>query len=234
MIRSLTYAGHSALFLHTNRVVAAIDPWLETNPRCPRELKEPKQLDLIILTHGHSDHAGDAVRLAKEYGAKVAATFELAMLLIEEGIPERQVVPMNKGGTAEIDGLKVTLTHAFHSNSFDTATGPAYAGEACGVVVRDGTHAIYHAGDTALFGDMDLIRATYAPQIALLPIGDRFTMGPIEAAEAARRIGAKRNIPIHYATFGPLTGTPEAFVRACRERDLDATILEPGASLQLD
>src|SRR5579862_4650578 len=116
------YAGHSALFLYDSDFVSAIDPWLDGNPLCPDDLKNPSRIDLIVLTHGHSDHAGDAVRLQKLTGAKVAATFELAMIMIQEGVPGEAVIPMNKGGTAVVGRYRVTLTHAFHSSSYDSPT----------------------------------------------------------------------------------------------------------------
>lgn len=232
-IQNLTYAGHSAVFFQTENSVIAVDPWLAGNPRCPESLKEPHKLDLIVLTHGHADHASDAVRLAKSTGASIAATYELAMLMISEGVPEGHVIPMNKGGSAKWNGLSITLTHAFHSSSYDTATGPVYAGEPCGVVLGDGQQHIYHAGDTALFSDMALIGQRYSPSLALLPIGDVYTMGPAEAAQAAELLGVKRAIPIHYATFPGLTGTADEFKAECGTRGIEAIVLEPGAAHEL-
>lgn len=214
---TLTYAGHSAIILNAPNYVAAIDPWLH-NPLCPESLKNPAKLDLIVLTHGHADHASDVPALAKRTGAKVAATFELAQCLAKEGVPESQLIFMNKGGCVQVDGLTVSLVHALHSNSFDAKAGPVYAGEACGVVIKDGHSSIYHAGDTALFSDMKLISEIHRPTVACLPIGDCFTMGPKDAARAAEFIGAPVVVPIHYATFPLLTGTADAFAAACRER----------------
>lgn len=242
---SISYAGHAAVFLEGINHVLAIDPWLETNPLCPDALKNPEKIDTIVLTHGHSDHADDAVRLGKQYGAQLCATYELAMLLKNEGYPEDKIVPMNKGGTTTIDiansdiadsgtpQIKVTLTHAIHSSTFDTAQGPKYAGEACGVVISTPDRTFYHAGDTALFSDMALISKTYAPDYAFLPCGDRFTMGPKEAAYAAKLIGAKWNIPIHHSTFSLLTGTPEQFSDECKAQDCNSLIIEPGKSFPI-
>jgi L-ascorbate metabolism protein UlaG (beta-lactamase superfamily) len=228
-LKSLLYCGHSAVFLECSKRVIAIDPWLRGNPVCPKLLQDPEQLDIIVLTHGHSDHAGDTVRLARKYQAKIVATWELATLFAEEGVNQDQLVPMNKGGTIEIDGIKISLTHALHSSSFDSSTrGTVYAGEACGAVVSDGKISIYHAGDTCLFQDMSLIEELYKPDVALLPIGDRFTMGPVEAARAATLIGAKVNIPIHFGTFPLLTGTAEEFSAACRENSSIPMVLEVG------
>jgi len=231
-LKSLTYCGHSAVLVQAGEKIIGIDPWLDGNPLCPANLKNPKKLDIIVLTHGHSDHAGDTARLAKKFSSKIVATWELATLFAEEGISSEQLVPMNKGGTVEIDGLKLSLTNAFHSSSFDSPKrGTIYAGEACGAILSDGTNTLYHAGDTALFSDMTLIKEQYHPTIALLPIGDRFTMGPTEAAQAAKLIGAKKNIPIHFGTFSLLTGTPEEFESACKSVNVLAQTLNPGQEI---
>ena len=229
----ITYAGHSAVLISSKDLIIAVDPWLSGNPKCPAALKNPKKLDLIILTHGHSDHASDAPALAKATGASVLATWELAMLMIKEGVPQERVIPMNKGGSVAWKGVDISLTHAMHSSSFDTAEGAVYAGEPCGVIVSDGVNSIYHAGDTALFSDMNLIGETYRPNIALLPIGDRFTMGPKQAAKATAWIGCKVAIPIHYATFDLLTGTAEQFVSECKDLEVRVQVLKPGESHSL-
>lgn len=229
---SLTYAGHSAVMVTIGGKHVAIDPWLEGNPRCPTTLRDPKTLDLIVLTHGHADHAGDAVRVAQLTGATLAATYELAMIMISEGVDQNKVIPMNKGGSVEVGGVSIHLVNAFHSSSYDTKTGTVYAGEACGVVVSAGQRSLYHAGDTELFGDMSLIGKRFKPTVACLPIGDRFTMGPDDAAEAARLVGCGTAIPIHYKTFDLLTGTYEAFAAACEKRGVTCRELEPGQSFE--
>jgi len=230
--QSIAFAGHSAVFVQADGFTAAIDPWLD-NPLCPAALKDPASLDLIALTHGHADHASNALALAKKTGAMVAATYELLMVLVREGLPEGQIIPMNKGGCVTHKGVTISLVHALHSNSYDTATGTVYAGEACGVVLKDGTHSIYHAGDTALFSDMRLIREVHAPTVALLPIGDRFTMGPKDAARAAAIIGAPVIIPIHHSTFPLLSGTTEEFIKACGDLPVVVRTLAPGEALAL-
>lgn len=230
----LTFCGHSAVFFHSDSMVVGVDPWLEGNPSCPENLKNPHKLDVIVLTHGHSDHAGDVLRLLRQTSAQLVATWELAMAIVGEGIPSSRVVPMNKGGTVEIDGLQISLTHAMHSSSYDTTKGTIYAGEACGVIIKDDAVSIYHAGDTALFSDMNLIRERYKPTVAFLPIGDRFTMGPTEAAKAAKMVGVRHAIPIHYGTFPLLTGTADEFVQACKEVEVEVTALKPGEGVEIN
>jgi L-ascorbate metabolism protein UlaG (beta-lactamase superfamily) len=227
----ITYAGHSAVFVELGGMYTAIDPWLKGNPLCPHALQEPGKLDLIVLTHGHSDHAGDAVRVQKLTGAKLAATYELAMIMIDEGIPADKVIPMNKGGSVTLGSLTVRLTDAFHSSSYDSSKGAVYAGEACGALLSTPDRCVYHAGDTSLFSDMKLLGELYAPTVALLPIGDRFTMGPHEAAHAARLIRPQVAIPIHYKTFDLLTGSYADFAKECDAHKVKHTELQVGESV---
>lgn len=229
--RTITYAGHSAVFVDIGDQTIAIDPWLRGNPLCPQSLQSPKKLNTIVLTHGHSDHAGDAVRVANATGATIAATYELAMIMIAEGVPAEKVAPMNKGGSITLGGVEIRLTNAYHSSSYDTKDGTIYAGEACGVILSGGGTHLFHAGDTSLFTDLKLIGDTYRPDIALLPIGDRFTMGPKEAATAASWVRCKLAIPIHYKTFELLTGTYAEFAAECKKLAIETHELAPGAHL---
>ena len=231
--RKITYAGHSAVFVQLGAKLVAIDPWLRGNPLCPPNLQAPPKIDLIVLSHGHSDHAGDAVRVQKETGALLAATYELAMIMIAEGVPSDKVIPMNKGGAVEVDGIEVRLTNAYHSSSYDTKSGTIYAGEACGVLLSYAGVSIFHAGDTSLFSDLKLIGEQFKPDVAFLPIGDRFTMGPSEAAQAAAWTKCKLAIPIHYKTFDLLTGTYDEFAHACEKLGVASKELEPGQSIHL-
>lgn len=234
MLKQVIFGGHSAVLFDTTIGTVAIDPWLYENPSTPESLKNLTSLELICLTHGHLDHAGNAVRLAKQFGASICATWELAMIMIKEGVPENQVIPMNKGGSINYKGIDVSLTNAFHSSTYDMSDGSvAYAGEACGVVVRDQTNSIYHAGDTCLFGDMLLIGNIFKPNIAFLPIGDRFTMDPKQAAIAANILGCKLASPIHYNTFPMLTGTAEEFSKECQQVGVECLLLEPGQGYNL-
>lgn len=228
--RTITYAGHSAVFVELGGKTIAVDPWLRGNPLCPPSLQSNKKIDIIVLTHGHSDHASDAVRVQKESGALLAATYELAMIMIAEGVPSDKVIPMNKGGAVTIDGVEIRLTNAYHSSSYDTKNGTVYAGEACGVLLSSNGACIYHAGDTSLFTDIKLIGDTFKPDVALLPIGDRFTMGPEEAAQAALWSRCKVAIPMHYKTFDLLTGTYELFAQACNQLGVETKELAPGES----
>ncbi len=221
---ALTWLGHASFRFDTpggKRVY--VDPWLE-GPTCPDDEKEPERVDLIALTHGHDDHVGQTVELASKHGCPVVALIELRGYLSTQGLPEEMAHAGNKGGTIDVDGVKVTFTHAHHSSSVWGENGPIYTGEPAGLVieVENGTK-LYFAGDTCVFGDMELIARIYEPDVAILPIGDHFTMGTREAAVALELLGVKRCVPCHYGTFPLLTGTPAEL----RELAPDVEILEP-------
>jgi L-ascorbate metabolism protein UlaG (beta-lactamase superfamily) len=175
---------------------------------------------------------GDLLALAKEHKPEVVATFETYLWLESKGLRGR-VHPMNKGGTQKIGEFEVTMTHAFHSNSIEDHGERIYAGEPGGYVIKmPGGLKVYHAGDTAVFGDMKLIAELYQPDVACLPIGDVYTMGPREAAHAIRLLNVKHVIPMHYATFPALTGTPEQLRRESQGiNGLEIHALKPGESL---
>jgi L-ascorbate metabolism protein UlaG (beta-lactamase superfamily) len=229
----ITYFGHSTFSLTTaSGQVALIDPWITTNPKCPESLKKVPKLDAIFLSHAHSDHFGDTLALAKQHHPRIFAIHETAEYIAENGF-QKEVTGMGKGGTQTAGDFEITLTHAFHSNSIDSLNPPRYAGEPCGLIIRmSGGFKVYHAGDTAVFGDMKLIGELYEPDLALLPIGDLYTMGPREAACAIRLLGVEHVIPMHYATFPALTGTPEALRK--ETQDIPGLIihaLKPGGTL---
>ena len=186
----------------------------------------------MLLTHAHFDHIGDAVSLARGSRVPVVAIFETATWLQSKGV--EKVMPMNKGGTQEVLGVGVTMVHAIHSSGIEDGGQVVYGGEPCGFVItlEDGTR-IYHAGDTAVHSDMALIRELYEPEIALLPIGDLYTMGPREAAVAARLLRPKYIVPAHYGTFPALTGTPDLLREELKKQNASAEViaLRPGETL---
>lgn len=232
MATPLTWLGHSAFRLDTadgRRVY--VDPFLAGNPRCPAGEREPERCDLVVVTHGHGDHVGDTIGIATRFGCPVVAQVELRAWLTAQGVADDGMGhSLNKGGTASVAGVKVTLTDANHSSS--TPDG-VYAGESCGVVIEpeDGLR-IYFAGDTNAFGDMALIRRLYEPDVAVLPIGDHFTMDPREAAVALELVGARRCVPCHYGTFPVLTGTPEE-LRRLAPSGVEVLVPAPGETVEL-
>lgn len=235
MATTLTWLGHSAFRLDTEAGTRLyVDPFLTGNPKCPDSEREPERCDLVVLTHGHGDHVGDAVEIAKRFECPVVAPVELRdWLTVAHGLPEDGAQAMNKGGTESFAGVRLTLTDANHSSSNWQDDRIVYTGEPTGVVVRqDNEPTVYLAGDTNVFGDMALIRRLYSPDVAVLPIGDHFTMGPEEAAVAAELLGAARVVPCHYGTFGLLTGTPDA-LRPLLPDGVELLVPEPGETLTL-
>lgn len=227
----VTWMGHASFKITTaSGKVILIDPWI-SGPTCPENLKTFDRVDLILVTHGHSDHFADVIPLAQKYKPKVIAIYETGIWLDSKKV--ENVMPMGKGGTQTVDDVSVTLVNAFHSNSIADDGKLIYGGEPGGYVVRlPGGLTLYHAGDTTLFGDMRLIGELYAPQLALLPIGDHFTMGPHEAAQAIRLLAVRHVIPMHYGTFPLLTGTPAALKAETGDvAGLEIHALKPGETL---
>lgn len=204
----LTWLGHATFRVETpGGKTIYIDPWVMGNPMCPEADKNVRKADVMLCTHGHFDHIGDAVEIAKKHNPVVAGIFELCGWLEKKGA--KQTAPMNKGGSQTLGDIRVTMVHADHSCGIQDGDQIVYGGEACGYVIEfENGVKIYHAGDTNVFGDMAIIRDLYAPEIVMLPIGDRFTMSPREAAYACNLLKPKWVIPMHFGTFPLLTGTP--------------------------
>jgi len=229
----VTWLGHSAFKFETPREkIVLIDPWLE-NPKAPLGAKEMPKVDLILVTHGHGDHLGNTVEIAQRTGATVVCIFDLSVFLQSKGV--KTVQGMNKGGTMSIDGISISMVDAKHSSDIDTGGTLSPGGEAAGYVVEfENGLRVYHAGDTSVFGDMKIIAEIYKPDVAILPIGDYFTMGPKEAAYACGLLKPKRIIGMHYGTFKVLTGTPAELKKLLPPRLKNRLLeLEPGKTVTL-
>jgi L-ascorbate metabolism protein UlaG (beta-lactamase superfamily) len=229
----ITWLGHSTFLVVTpGGKNLILDPWVTGNPATPDDQKRFDKLDYMLCSHGHSDHFGDAVDLAKKHNPKIAGMYELCAFLQKKGA--KQILPMNKGGTQQVGDIKVSLVNAHHSNTIDDDGASVPGGEPCGFVIEfENGFRLYHAGDTNVFGDMAIIRELYAPDLCMLPIGDLFTMGPKEAAYACTLLKPKAVIPMHYATFPVLTGTPEAFQKALKSRGVTTEVItmKPGETI---
>jgi L-ascorbate metabolism protein UlaG (beta-lactamase superfamily) len=229
---SITWLGHATFIITTpggKRIVT--DPWLDGNPMCPPDRRRIERADLILLSHGHSDHSADAVAVSRATNAPVVAIHELALWLERKGL--QRVLGMGIGGTITVAGLDVTMTAAVHTSSIVENSTTVYLGQPAGFVVRlENGRSFYFAGDTALFGDMSLIKDIHTPDIAFLPIGDRYTMGPEAAARACQLLGVRQVVPMHYGTFPVLTGTPERLTQLVEPLGVEVLLLEPGETAQ--
>lgn len=225
----LTWLGHATFRAETPAgKTILIDPWVMGNPMTPENEKSVKKVDVMLCTHGHFDHIGDAVEIGKKHNPKVVGIPELCGWLEKKGV--KQTSAMNKGGTQTVGDIKVTMVHADHSCGIQDGDEIVYGGEACGYVVEFANGVkIYHAGDTNVFGDMKIIRELYAPEIAMIPIGDHFTMGPREAAYACKLLGAKTVIPMHFGTFPVLTGRPSELQKLVPE--VEVRTMKPGETI---
>lgn len=225
---SVTWLGHGTFLLRSpggRRLV--MDPWLDGNPSCPPHLGSIDEADLVLVTHGHFDHVNDAAAVAKKTGATVVGIFELCQWLAGKGVEKTSA--MNKGGTQELLGIRITMTDAKHSSSWIDGGVITYLGEAAGYVLTfENGLTVYFAGDTALFGDMRLIHDLYKPSVAFLPIGDLFTMDPAAAAKACELLGVKTVIPMHYGTFPILVGRPEQLRELVAPLGIDVIEMKPG------
>lgn len=227
----ITYHGHSSVQLTTGEHSIMIDPFITGNPLAVTKLADIK-VQYILLTHGHQDHILDAVELAKQNDATVVATHELATYLGWQGV---KTIGMNLGGSLRLPFGKVKMTQAFHSSGvvLDEQQQIVYMGMPAGLVIELGGKTVYHAGDTALFGDMKLLGERHDINLAFLPIGDHFTMGPEDARVAAKWVKAAYVVPIHYNTFPPIQQDGDAFVAALAEDGIGGKALKPGEVFRL-
>ncbi|MGF1485310.1 MAG: metal-dependent hydrolase [Opitutales bacterium] len=224
-----TYYGHAAGLVEANEQRVVIDPFLQGNPLSP-VFPNDVLCDFIVLTHGQADHFGDTVEIAKANDATVIATVELAEYCASKGLKAHG---MNLGGEAVFPFGTVKLVQAFHSSSFTEEDGRTlYLGMPAGVLIKSDRSTLYHAGDTALFGDMKLIGDLNSIDVALLPIGDNYTMGVGDAIEAVGMLRPRIAVPIHYNTFPVIEADPQRFARRCSEIGVEASVLEPGRTLE--
>ena len=226
----VTWLGHATVLVQTAKGTnILIDPFIAQNPRYPKDFVLPEKIQFILLTHGHSDRISDVVPVAAEHGSTVVAIYELAAWVAAKGVAN--TIGMNLGGTVQLGDVAVTMVEAKHSSAARDEQGDHYVGVAAGFVltIADGP-VLYHAGDTAVFGDMKLIGELYRPEVAMLPIGGHYTMGPREAALAVSLLGAETILPLHFGTFPPLTGAPEELAASV---DSNAKVVQwaPGESV---
>ena len=227
----ITWLGHGTFrFRLPSGQVLLMDPWTDGNPAYPKDFEIPR-IDTICITHGHFDHIHDSVPLARKFNPEVVAIYETCHWLESKGVEKTR--PMNKGGTQRVGEVTLTMTHAVHSCGILDDGKIIYGGEAAGFVVRcaDG-RALYFAGDTNVFSDMQLIAQLYHPELSFLPIGDLFTMSPREAAVACQLVQPNKVIPMHFGTFPPLTGRPDELKTALAGSRTEGWAIEPGKPVE--
>ncbi len=215
---NIRWLGHATFEIRLAGRIVFVDPWLDGNPKAPMKTSDVKKADVVCVTHDHMDHIGSAFEICKQTGAVFVGTPELGNYAKENGVKE--VVGFNIGGTANVKGINMIMTQAFHTATRSVPTGFVIKGEGVG---------IYHAGDTGLFGDMKFIGELYKPDIALLPIGGYYTMNSREAVEAVKLIKPKVVVPMHYQTFPVLAKTAEDFVKSVNEKisEVKVVVLVP-------
>jgi L-ascorbate metabolism protein UlaG (beta-lactamase superfamily) len=225
----ITFIGHASFRVVTpEQKIIYIDAWLGQNPVAPEELKSVEKADLFVVTHGHGDHLdSDLIEIANRTGAKVVAPSAIVQYLKSKGFDKVEF--MQNGGTIEVAGVKITMTQAYHAAHINTPEGPMYPHATVGYVIEfTPGFRVYFAGDTGIFGDMKLIGDMYHPQISALPIGDRATMGPLQASHAVRMLQSPVVIPFHFGTFPMLTGTPEELAELLKGDPVELKVMKPG------
>jgi L-ascorbate metabolism protein UlaG (beta-lactamase superfamily) len=230
---SITWLGHATVLIATAKGTnILIDPFIEHNPKYPKGYKLPDKIDLVLVTHGHMDHIADAVPVAEKYGSAVIGMVEVITWLHSKGLKDDQGIGMNVGGSHRHADVTVSLTEARHSSGITDGDKTVYGGDPAGLIIAvDNGPTFYHAGDTTVFSDMKLIGELYQPDLAMLPIGDHYTMGPKLAAVAAKFIGAKTILPIHWGTFPQLVGTPAALEKELTGTGVTVIHTDPGTAL---
>ncbi|MFY0757292.1 metal-dependent hydrolase [Metabacillus dongyingensis] len=224
----VSYHGHSVVKIQTDKHTIVIDPFINGNGQTDLKVEDLK-VDVILLTHGHNDHVGDTIQLAKQNNALVVAPFELATYLGWKGL---NVHPMHIGGSHKFEFGTVKLTQAFHGSSYEEEEQKIiYTGMPAGILFKKEGKTVYHAGDTGLYSDMKLLGEFEDIDLAFLPIGDNFTMGPEDAAIAAKWIKAKTVVPMHYNTFPVIEQDPKDFVS--RLSGKTGKVMEAGESIKL-
>ena len=225
----ITWLGHSASLLEAEKRLL-IDPFISGNPMAPCTPEELNP-DVLVITHGHQDHLGDAIEIGKRTGCRIISIHEVANYIKSKGVFAEG---MNKGGTMNVEGIKLTMTNALHSSSIDASGFSFDGGSPAGFIIQINGRTIYHAGDTGVFGDMQLIGELYEPEIALLPIGGHFTMGIKEAVKAVELIRPKIAIPMHYNTFDVISQDPLEFQQSVESKtSTKVIIMKPGESIEL-
>jgi len=219
----IRWLGHAGFEIVLDGKIILIDPWLSGNPKAAYKPSEITKADMVCVTHDHGDHMGDSIEICKRTGAVFLGTYELASMVQEKGVKE--VMGFNIGGTVNVKGIDITMVQAFHTCSNGSPTG---------FIIRGEGKTVYHAGDTGLFGDMKLIGELYKPDVALLPIGDYYTMGALQASEAIRLIRPKIAVPMHYMTFPVLAQSADEFINLVKEKtpEVKVMVLKPGESFE--
>ncbi|MCL6458598.1 MAG: metal-dependent hydrolase [Gorillibacterium sp.] len=227
----IIYHGHACVQLVHEGHSVMIDPFLTGNSLATVRAEE-LEAEYILLTHGHGDHIGDTEAIAKRTGATVISIVELASYM--ERTTGVKTVGMNLGGTVEVPFARFKMVQAFHSSSITTEDGQIiYMGMPAGFVIEMGGKTVYHSGDTALFGDMKLIGDRHSIDVAFVPIGDHFTMGPEDAVWAAEWLKAKLTVPMHYNTFPPIRQDADSYIAMLAKRDIHGRVLKSGEALTL-